>query len=365
MKSEQLVAYAQKIIERLQGTEDNGARSEGIITGGFLQTGELFKTYDINSSFYKRFCELDELGWALQYKKDLMIGILESFIEHLQHAPKNTVNKSDTLIPRRKNEIIQELLDGLKILQRFHQPPEETLELFVYWLENVPQSFENASMFYELDIWNRSLPKIKFSFDESLVIMMSAAKTALLGILKQVEDKDDKVLVRMEASQLFDDIRLAIKGSKIEASFISAIVYDLDQAETSYNSGANKACVIMLGAGLEGIMLGVLRSPEVIQYLQRIPTPPVSISRLGLQNPQLAKLIAERLSFEDYKNSLHLLITDIDQLGIDNIQKFRNAVHPWNAIQEPNIYGNYDQARAIHHLSSMKILVHLLLSWTP
>ena len=118
----------------------------------------------------------------------------------------------------------------------------------------------------------------------------------------------------------------------------------------------------MLGAVLEGLMLGTIRRPEV---LQRIKTdPPEVVKKLGLHDPQLADKIAEKLTFEDYKAIIHHLMPEIEKLQVEGIQTFRNAIHPWKTVKEP-IYADPDQTRAIHHLTSLELLARYILSWTP
>jgi hypothetical protein len=120
----------------------------------------------------------------------------------------------------------------------------------------------------------------------------------------------------------------------------------------------------MLGAVLEGVMLGTIRQSKVLEHLRNDPNPPSAIKtlaqKIGLNHPKFADKIAEALEFEDYKNVIHHLVPDIEKLKVDGIQSFRNAVHPWKAVREPSLYADYDRTstRAMHHLASLEILVH-------
>ncbi len=163
----------------------------------------------------------------------------------------------------------------------------------------------------------------------------------------------------------FDDIANSIHNSHIEPEIVKVIHSDLQEAQICYRAGAYKSCVVMLGAVLEGVMLGTLRRSDVLSYLKTISQPPRSLQRIGLSSPNLRISISQKLRFEDYKNILRALITDVDKLGVDGIQKFRNAIHPWKSVQEPHIYGNYESARAVHHISALKIIVAMLAGWKP
>jgi hypothetical protein len=93
--------------------------------------------------------------------------------------------------------------------------------------------------------------------------------------------------------------------------------------------------------------------------------PPVPIRRIGNRDPRLPDKIGNELSFEDYKVCIHDLVAGSDALGVDNIQSFRNAIHPWKAIQEPLKYGSFDPARALHYIGSFKKILDALAHWRP
>lgn len=163
----------------------------------------------------------------------------------------------------------------------------------------------------------------------------------------------------------FDAIANSIRNSHIESEIVKVIHNDLQEAQICYKFGAYKSCVVMLGAVLEGVMLGTLRRSDVLSYVKTMSQPPRSLQSIGLNSPRLRSLLSQKLRFEDYKNILRELITDIDKLGVDDIQKFRNAIHPWKSVQEPHIYGTYESARAVHHISALKIMVDMLVDWMP
>lgn len=169
-----------------------------------------------------------------------------------------------------------------------------------------------------------------------------------------------------EADSLFASIREAIKRSSIQSSIKDIAIIDLEQAELSYKNGIFKACVIMLGSVLEAIMIGTLLRNDVLLKLQSDPSNcPKPIKKLGLASPDLPNKIANKLTFEDYKNAIHGLIPDIEKLKIEGIQSFRNAVHPWKSANEPNVYRTFELSRAMAHLSSLQILADRILQWIP
>jgi hypothetical protein len=169
-------------------------------------------------------------------------------------------------------------------------------------------------------------------------------------------------------SQNFRPVIQELQTSLIEEEFKKVILYDLEQARLAYKARSLKGCIVMLGAVLEGIMLGTLRRSEVLDKLRSEPNPPSAFRRLGFtrySNAELADQIADNLNFEDYKNMIHHLLPEIDKLKAEGIQTFRNAVHPWKTVKQPNIYGNPDQTRAMNYITSLVILARHILTWIP
>ena len=88
---------------------------------------------------------------------------------------------------------------------------------------------------------------------------------------------------------------------------------------------------------------------------------------IELRNPEegYGRYLGGELSFEDYKVCIHDLVAGSDALGVDNIQSFRNAIHPWKSIQEPLKYADFDRARALHYVGSFKKIIEALHQWKP
>jgi len=168
-----------------------------------------------------------------------------------------------------------------------------------------------------------------------------------------------------ESESIFLELDHQISESLLPHQFRNVVAADLRQAQLAYSAGAFKGCVVMLGAALEGLMLGTLQRPDVLTYVASIPKTPGPMRKLGVGDPRFADKIGNSLSFDDFKVCLHELIPGSDALGIDNIQAFRNAIHPWKTIQEPLLYGAFDRARALHYLASLKKIADAMCQWVP
>ena len=173
--------------------------------------------------------------------------------------------------------------------------------------------------------------------------------------------------LKSEREACFERIRCAIEDSNIDQRFKAVALYDLEQARVSYESRAFKACIVMFGAVIEGLMLGAIRGDnnKLATMIKNPRNAPTAVKKLGLQQlskpEELADKISKDLSFEDYKNIIADLKPEIEKSKIDEIQNFRNAIHPWKSIKEPHIFSDPSQIRAMNYLSALSILADKML----
>jgi hypothetical protein len=175
-----------------------------------------------------------------------------------------------------------------------------------------------------------------------------------------------------EAQTTFSAVKEAVENSRLEQAFKDIILYDLEQARLAYYNRAYKACVIMLGAVVEALLLGTLRRPEFMDLMINDASPHGALNGMrGVRNPLyndrsvFASDLAQRIGFEEYKQLIQHYIPQTQHLGIGDVQRFRNAVHPAKCIQLPDVYGYYGTARALAHLASLEPLANFILAWTP
>ena len=170
-----------------------------------------------------------------------------------------------------------------------------------------------------------------------------------------------------ERKECFESIKCAIENSTIDRQFKDVALYDLEQAKASYETRAFKASIIMFGAIVEGLMLGVIRTDTVLEPMILNPkNAPRDIKRLGLSNlsksKDLADKISEELKFEDFKKIIVHIKPNIDQLEIQRIQNLRNTIHPWESIKKPKIHRDPGPKIAINCLSSLSLLAEKILA---
>jgi hypothetical protein len=170
------------------------------------------------------------------------------------------------------------------------------------------------------------------------------------------------------------EIAKIIKQLPIEQDYINVALFDLKNALLANNNTAYKACIVMLGAVLEGVMLATLRRNDVILKLNQMQMPqfPQSVLNTGILSQSInPSEIADKISastnigFEEYRKVIKLLIPGVEDQLLTNIQQFRNSIHPYKVIKSPEIFAEPDSARAIMYIASLEIIVKKIANWNP
>ena len=145
-----------------------------------------------------------------------------------------------------------------------------------------------------------------------------------------------------ERKTCFKSIRRAIESSNIDQKFKDVALYDLDQAKASYKKRAFKASIVMFGAIVEGLMLGVIRTNTVLKPMMMNPrSAPQIIQNLGLrqfsQPEDLGDIFREDLKFEDYKNII-VHLKKGERLEVERIQDLRNTIRSMESNQRTTCF---------------------------
>lgn len=181
---------------------------------------------------------------------------------------------------------------------------------------------------------------------------------------------------RNQAGVVFLEMKDLIHNSTIELAFQNMIRSDLKESRSCYDNSAFKACVVMLGAVLEGTMLGVLRQPNAVSKIasttfsssiENMLSRSVGnqIQRSRMNPADLTNKIADELTFEMMRQLVEDLIPAIKNLKVQDIQQFRNAVHPWKGVKNPTLFSNIDLARSTQYIMSCKIIMEQMVKWVP
>ena len=257
-------------------------------------------------------------------------------------------------------------------------------EVQSYWKTRIPVDsvkhvYETASLLMgkgksvsPLEVKSR-LSGVEISIDDVSQILEDLAEEKKWdwttdGTQRSYYTPSPQQLTKLESERktCFESIKSAIEGSDMDQKFKDVTLFDLEQAKVSYENRAFKASIVMFGAIAEGLMLGVIRTDDVLRPMMMNPkAAPKLIQNLGIgefsQPEDLADEISEKLKFEDYKNIIVELKQRIVRLEIESIQNLRNTIHPWESIKQPKMFRDPGPTIAINCLSSLSILAKRIL----
>lgn len=171
-----------------------------------------------------------------------------------------------------------------------------------------------------------------------------------------------------DALQLFKQLSTLLKDSPLhkeirddEYKAIPDIAeYYLDQALKAYDGVAYGACMAMLGAMLETVMMGTLLRQDLRDDVLNCIDRNNKRFDLNRGDKQLCKKIVNNLRYEQYK----IAIQDIFSLPsvmitADLIQAIRNSIHANRLLVNPK-HTNIDEQWVINHLASLNHLIKIL-----
>lgn len=220
--------------------------------------------------------------------------------------------------------------------------------------------------------------KVRGEVQINPIIKNTRGVVSIKGVEQAVSrGAEPELVVSTETLDRFlGEIEDLIKTSKIEKSIADIALYDLGQARKAYKSGAFKACVVMLGAVLEGLMLGTLRRDDVLEAIKqgKIRLPPRVCQALGGTSQSIDDLRCRAarkrqgktgLGFEEYRQAIRGFLPDVEHTKIEGIQNFRNAIHPSMAIKHPDKYSEISEDMAMGFVTSLKGIAESILRWIP
>lgn len=127
----------------------------------------------------------------------------------------------------------------------------------------------------------------------------------------------------------------------------------------------------MLGAILEGVMLGTIQRTDVLEYLITLQTVPKPLSDLGPRNPKfadrtvLAQYIGTTFSFQDCKEIIELCVQGTNKLGVDILQTVRNSIHPGSVLKDMKQLARFNHQSAVGYIAKLHEIINLVILWNP
>ncbi|MEP0873193.1 hypothetical protein NDA01_25865 [Trichocoleus desertorum AS-A10] len=138
--------------------------------------------------------------------------------------------------------MLEELLNGLLILEKFDEPPEEVARHFADWLSRVAVALEVAQMTSELAMWNQAISGMRINPDESsFLTQMHSMKAILLGLLSGGRPTNGLFPIEI--------VEAAVENRRPYIKDITLQVNDC------YEAGCYDACLVMLRKLIESLII--------------------------------------------------------------------------------------------------------------
>lgn len=233
------------------------------------------------------------------------------------------------------------------------------------WVKEVESCLKLAGANTELEIWQEVTSQVTIDAED---------EERKKVILRRIIEKLYRQNIDKDVQGSFREVEELVGLSSALEEIKHIVLYDLEQAKRAYHAEAFKACSVMLGAVLEGIILGTICRPESLDIILKDTDPPKKIKRKLLEinnNPSyvdkessLCKyFLSKEVGFEEYKVIIRHYMEGIRDLKIEYIQSFRNAIHPSKAVSNPQVYGEYHRHRAMADIGYLRDIVEHILEW--
>lgn len=139
----------------------------------------------------------------------------------------------------------------------------------------------------------------------------------------------------------------------------------LQEAENAYKGSAYVACIVMLGAMLEALMMGTLIRDDLSVYVTSYVAAHPSFLPGGSVRTDLNQRIVERVNLDKYKQAIDEIIpASKSVINISLIQDFRNALHA-NKVLKEKMYIEPNEMWVDSHLHALVNLVMVLNQGNP
>ena len=181
------------------------------------------------------------------------------------------------------------------------------------------------------------------------------------------QEEEDRILEQIDRTyaDIFRSIKSLVNNSKIEDDLKNIIKRDISDALKAYDAKAWKASIAMIGTTLEGVMLGtLLRSEVLIDVTNKRSSR--ALGEIQLFNPLIIDeraYILEKISFEVLRKWIAEIIPPTREFDANNIQQFRNLIHPSVSLRNTNIQLNH--TRVVHLLTACKLNVEIIINYEP
>jgi hypothetical protein len=155
----------------------------------------------------------------------------------------------------------------------------------------------------------------------------------------------------LESSPAIDEIRSTLSGLPFLKATKTHLLADFEDVARTYQGGAYKACVVMCGAVMEGLLLGNLERAKNIKLLQiagRLTSLTYKDARNSLRQASLEDLINHTRK----SNCIDRFTDEVAKM----VQRCRNSIHPGRVLRGDEVLDAFDKKAADLALTFLNVL---------
>jgi len=273
----------------------------------------------------------------------------------------------------------QDLSDFLSVLQLFVRTYRETRD-------GVPQVTTDDCV-RELNLSELQARKIALLLLEGSGLWQSASRVGKAGLasfklsrkildFEMVDSIEDYLEIRKrdrpersaissgspvsagptDESVTIDEIRSSLNGLPFLKATTAHLLADFEETAKAYQNGAYKACVVMCGAVMEGLLLGNLERARNIKLLWDAGRL-TDFETYGDVRNKLRQTSLEDLINHTRKSSC---IDGFTDEMAKMVQRCRNSVHPGRVLRGDEVFDAFDRRVADLALSFLNVLCSLM-----
>ena len=159
-----------------------------------------------------------------------------------------------------------------------------------------------------------------------------------------------------ESGPAIDEIRSTLSGLPFLKATKTHLLADFEDVVRTYQDGAYKACVVMCGAVMEGLLLGNLERAKNIKLLQSAGRLTSFKTYNDARNRLWQASLEDLINHTRKSNCIDRFTDEVARM----VQRCRNSIHPGRVLRGDEVLDAFDRKAADLTLSFLNMLCSLI-----
>jgi hypothetical protein len=159
-----------------------------------------------------------------------------------------------------------------------------------------------------------------------------------------------------EYDLVIDEIRSTLNGLPFLKATKTHLLADFEDVARTYQGGAYKACVVMCGAVMEGLLLGNLERSKKIELLWSVGRLTNLTTRKAVRRKLREASLGDLINHTRQSNCVDGFADEIAKM----VQRCRNSIHPGRVLRGDEVFDTFDKKVADLALHFLNVLCSLI-----